>query len=75
MLETVSTDDLWAELQKRFNSCVLSFTKDAKDRDTSYSNLWWKGSTTEILGLTRYADMHAVNNAKLGLFQHDDSSE
>jgi hypothetical protein len=54
-LELATTDELWKELSKRFNSSVLIYEALGPKGQALFQDLQWTGSWTQALGLTDYA--------------------
>ena len=54
-LETMETTELWEELRKRFRNCMLVVSAPGMEKDTNFSDVWWDGSHSEILGLIEYS--------------------
>lgn len=50
-LEFVPTEDLWKELQNRFNACILITEESEKIGRQTITNMICKGSWCHILGL------------------------
>ncbi len=60
-LATVTTEELWTEMKKRFNNCILIFTADGKEKNTVSNQYWFSGSYSEVLGLIKIADLRFKN--------------
>lgn len=54
-LETVSTDDLIDELQRRFDHSIFAGVKEMDDSHDA-SDVRWKGSRLQCAGLSQWAN-------------------
>ena len=61
-LEMVGTEELWNELKKRYNACLLIYEKDGDKGNTSVVNAMWEGSLAHVFGFSswmqKYCDVY-----------------
>ncbi len=57
-LSVCTSDELWLELRDRFTKGVLVFEADAMEGGTHIHGIRYKGSTTDVLGLLRWANIN-----------------
>ena len=67
ILDTLTTDELWKELQSRFTDCVLIFECDVPGQINSKlaaNGVWWKSTFASALGLCEYAKLKFIEDIK-----------
>lgn len=55
LLDTATIDELWDELQSRFNACILIYEQDGKLGNTCIENIRHNTSCSQYLGLIELA--------------------